>query len=120
MARPERRPARGRFYLTEADCQRFGITRQDLQAAQVTPAMHQLLADSSAWAAALMHAGQDLVHQLPGRVGWELRLVVQGGWAILRKVQAQQGGDLHTRLQLKKGDWPGILWRALRMQADQK
>ena len=111
---------RGRFYLTEADCQRFGITRQDLQAAQVTPAMHQLLADSSTWAAALMHAGQDLVHQLPGRIGWELRLVVQGGWAILRKVQAQQGGNLHTRLQLKKGDWPGILWRALRMQADQK
>ena len=111
---------RGRFYLTEADCQRFGITRQDLQAAQVTPAMHQLLADSSAWAAALMHAGQDLVHQLPGRIGWELRLVVQGGWAILRKVQAQHGGNLHTRLQLNKGDWPGILWRALRMQADQK
>ncbi len=86
----------------------------------VTPAMHQLLADSSAWAAALMHAGQDLVHQLPGRIGWELRLVVQGGWAILRKVQAQHGGNPHTRLQLNKGDWPGILWRALRMQADQK
>ena len=30
-------------------------------------------------------------------MGWELRLVVQGGLRILDKVDALQGGSLHTR-----------------------
>lgn len=106
---------RGRFYLTEADGQRFGVSRHDLLAGQVTPAIQNLIADSADWAEDFMQSGQALVHQLPGRIGWELRLVVQGGLAILRKVQAQQGGNLHTRLTLGKRDFPGLLWRALMM-----
>ncbi|PCH79881.1 MAG: hypothetical protein COC02_07860, partial [Rhodospirillaceae bacterium] len=74
---------RGRFYLTEADCQRFGITRQDLQAAQVTPAMHQLLADSSAWAAALIITEKN------------------GGAGAIREIC---DGLVETRANLKKDD----------------
>ncbi len=106
---------RGRFYLTEADCARFGVTRQDLRAGQVTPSIQHLIADSTDWANATMQQGLPLVHQLPGRIGWELRLVVQGGLRILRKVQAQQGGNLHTRLKLTKRDLPTLLWQAIRM-----
>lgn len=106
---------RGRHYLTDADCARFGVTRQALQAQQSTPDIQKLIADSTQWARGLMEKGVPLVHQLPGRIGWELRLVVQGGLRILDKVQAQQGDSLHTRLTVRKTDLPRMLWRALWM-----
>lgn len=106
---------RGRFYLTDADCARFGVTRQDLLTGKVTLPIQNLIADSAAWAKATMQAGAPLVHQLPGRIGWELRLVVQGGLTILRQVQAQRGHNLHTRQTLKKRHIPTLLWQALKM-----
>ncbi len=106
---------RGRYYLTEADCQRFGITRADLLKGEPTPAIKELIADSACWARLCMQKGLKLVHTLPGRMGWELRLVVQGGLRMLERVEAQQGANLHTRLTLGKRDVPIVLWRALRM-----
>lgn len=106
---------RGRHYLTDADCARFGVTRQALQAQQPTPDIQKLIADNVRWARELMEQGAPLVHQLPGRIGWELRLVVQGGLCILNKVQAQHGNNLHTRLTVRKTDIPRMLWRALWM-----
>lgn len=32
----------------------------------------------------MLQAGSGLVHQLPGRLGWELRLIVLGGQRILQ------------------------------------
>ena len=52
----------------------------------------------------------------PGlRMGWELRLVVQGGLRILDKVDALQGGSLHTRPRLHAPDWIVMLARAVAM-----
>jgi hypothetical protein len=62
-----------------------------------------------------MQSGAPLVHRLPGRIGWELRLVVQGGLRILDKVDALQGASLYRRPTVGKADAPLLLWRALRM-----
>ena len=62
-----------------------------------------------------MQSGAPLVHSLPGRAGWELRLVVQGGLRILDKVDALKGGSLHTRPKLRGWDWCVMLGRALVM-----
>lgn len=106
---------RGRHYLTDADCARFNVSRTQLNALQLTPDIQRLIASNTAWARTLMQQGAPLVHRLPGRIGWELRLVVQGGLRILDKVQAQQGRNLHTRLTLHKMDVARMLWRALWM-----
>ena len=106
---------RGRHYLTDADCAAHGVDRATLAALQPTPATTRLLADSARWARTLMEQGAPLVHRLPGRAGWELRLVVQGGLRILDKVDALRGGSLHTRPRLRAWDWCVMLWRALRM-----
>lgn len=106
---------RGRHYLTDADCARFNVSRTQLNALQLTPDIQRLIASNTAWARTLMQQGAPLVHRLPGRIGWELRLVVQGGLRILDKVQAQQGRNLHTRLTLHKTDVARMLWRALWM-----
>ncbi len=113
---------RGRFYLTEADCQRHGISRPDLLAAHagsgpIPPAIAQLITESMQWARKLMLQGQPLAQRLPGRIGWELRLVVQGGLCIADKVLAQNGASLRQRLTVGKRDLPRMLWRAWRMPA---
>ncbi len=106
---------RGRHYLSDADCTRYGVTRAQLAGLHGTAASAQLIADNARWARELMQQGLPLVRRLPGRVGWELRLVVQGGLRILDKVDALQGTSLHSRPSLGKADWLRILWRSLRM-----
>ena len=106
---------RGRFYLTDADCAAHGVQRADLLALRSTPNTTQLIASSAHWARASMLKGAPLVHLLPGRAGWELRLVVQGGLRILDKVDALRGGSLHTRPCIRAWDAPLMLLRALTM-----
>ena len=95
---------RGRFYLP-----------QD-QAHKETPL---LLEELCAHAHKLMLQGAPLVHQVPGRAGWELRLVVQGGLRILEKVRALGPQVLTKRPRLRAWDFPLMLWRALWMRPRQ-
>ena len=74
-----------------------------------------LLADEIHWARGLMLAGAPLVHVVPGRAGWELRLVVQGGLRILDHIEALNYTTQRTRPALGAADVPVMLWRALRM-----
>jgi squalene synthase HpnC len=64
--------------------------------------------------------GQDLVHRVPGRGGWELRAVVQGGRCVLDKLDAlnqRLGGDASQwpRPVITRWDTLRIGWRCLRM-----
>ena len=53
--------------------------------------------------------------RVPGRAGWELRLVVQGGLRILEKIERLDYATLlHARPRLRRRDAPLLLWRALR------
>ena len=92
-----------------------GVARADLAALRPTPATTRLLQDNAQWARALMQSGAPLVHRLPGRAGWELRLVVQGGLRILDRIDALQGGNLCRRPVLGPPDWLRMLARAVRM-----
>ncbi len=114
---------RGRLYLPLADCAAHGLQRTDfarfapLAGAAPPPAALALVADEVHWARALMREGAPLVHRLPGRIGWELRLVVLGGLAILDKIEAQGFDSFRRRPTVGKADAPRLLWRALRMRA---
>ena len=46
------------------------------------------------FARALMAQGAPLVHRVPGRAGWELRAMVQGGLCILGKVDALYAAEI--------------------------
>ncbi|MDD2610910.1 MAG: squalene synthase HpnC [Giesbergeria sp.] len=106
---------RGRHYLAAGDCARFGASRDDLRALRCTPENKKLIADNVDWARSSMQKGAELVHRIPGRAGWELRLVVQGGLRILDKVDALQGASLRQRPRLHAWDLCVMLARALRM-----
>ena len=67
------------------------------------------------WSRELMLQGAPLVHAIPGRGGWELRFVVQGGLRILDKIEAMRFDTFQQRPRLTAWDAPLILWRAPRM-----
>jgi squalene synthase HpnC len=106
---------RGRHYLSDADCTRHGVTREQLNALQQSRQTQALVATQVAFARTLMAQGAPLVHRVPGRAGWELRLVVQGGLRILDKIEALDFGTLRARPKLRPWDVAVMLWRSLWM-----
>ena len=109
---------RGRLYVPATDCERFNLAPSSLlQSREETPTVRALIRELAAWARALMLEGAPLVHSVPGRAGWELRLVVQGGLRILEKIESLNFATLSARPALGWYDAPLLLWRALWMRA---
>jgi squalene synthase HpnC len=104
--------SRGRFYLPQDRCAALGIDpRQPASAEKAS----LLIAEYDLFTLGMMQKGQNLVHQVPGRAGWELRLVVQGGLRVLEKVRRLGPGVLARRPRLHWWDAPLLVWRALWM-----
>jgi squalene synthase HpnC len=106
---------RGRFYLTRQDQLAFGVSQRDLEGLKQTDNATQLIANCVLTAREMMGKGAQLVHHVPGRAGWELRAVVQGGLQILDKIERLKFTTLRHRPTLGKRDGPLILWRCLWM-----
>ena len=106
---------RGRIYLPADAWQRHGVTEAQLLALEATPDAIDLIAACARSARATMLKGSQLPRQVPGRAGWELRLVVQGGLRILDKIEALGYNTLKTRPKLGRWDFVMMAWRALWM-----
>jgi squalene synthase HpnC len=106
---------RGRYYLPAQDCARHGLDPHAPATWAQHPQARALLRDLCAWARELMLSGAPLVHRVPGRAGWELRLVVQGGLRILDHIASLDYATLQRRPKLRAGDVPVLLWRSTRM-----
>lgn len=106
---------KGRIYLPLDDVVRFGIDPAALQSWHAGPGWSALMAFEVQRARALMLSGAPLAKRLPGRIGWELRLVVQGGLRILQRIEAADYDVFQRRPVLKAADWIAIVWAGLRM-----
>ena len=106
---------RGRIYLPADAWQRHGVTEAQLLILEATPNAINLIAACARSAGATMLKGFQLPRQVPGRAGWELRLVVQGGLRILDKIEALGFNTLKTRPKLGRWDVLVMGWRALWM-----
>lgn len=107
---------RGRLYVPQSDLDRHGVTAEDVLACRDGPAARALIRDLCDWARQLMLEGAPLALALPGRVGWELRFVVQGGLLILDKIAARGHDSLRYRPAVGAWDLPRLAWRALTMR----
>jgi phytoene/squalene synthetase len=105
---------RGRNYVPHADANHHGVLIPDRAALPDTPATRTLVRELVQWAASLMAEGAPLPLRIPGRAGWELRLVVHGGWRILEKIARMDYASMSSRPCLHKRDVPLLLWRAVR------
>jgi hydroxysqualene synthase len=116
---------RGRWYVPLSDLHKHGLSMDDLLKENRgnlvnddhSAPIQALLGDLTAWARQCMHEGQALVHLLPGRMAWELRLVVQGGLRVLEKTAQNRHRGLYHRPKLTYLDAPRLLMRALLMRS---
>lgn len=106
---------RGRYYVPAEDAARHGLDPARPEHWAADPRARALVAELCDWARASMLRGAPLVHRIPGRAGWELRLVVQGGLRILERIASGGFDTLRTRPKLRTLDVPVLLWRAMRM-----
>jgi squalene synthase HpnC len=107
---------RGRWYPSQQAMAAHGVSDADLQPDSQSDNARQLMAAYAAQARARMQAGAPLACRIPGRAGWELRLVVQGGLRMLDKIEAINFATWRTRPKLTARDVPLMLWRALWMR----
>ncbi|MDP2405658.1 MAG: squalene synthase HpnC [Hydrogenophaga sp.] len=112
---------RQRHYLPTEVLRRHGLPREAFDAGASPDAatqvrMAQAMAALCAQARLLMQQGVPLARRIPGRAGWELRLVVQGGLLILDKIAALQHRSWQQRPRVGALDLPRLLWRALCMR----
>jgi squalene synthase HpnC len=110
--------AKGRTYLPQEDLRRFGAEEEQIRRGICDDNWRALMQFEVDRARALLHAGSPLALRLPGRVGWELRLVVQGGLRILEMLEAVRFDVFLRRPVLRKLDWIRLAWRAVRMPAN--
>jgi squalene synthase HpnC len=106
---------RGRLYIPRADAARHGLASADGLARPEAPEVRALVSDMVNWARQLMLEGAPLVFDVPGRMGWELRLVVHGGLRILEKIEAMRYASFARRPRLRPLDQLLIAGRALAM-----
>jgi squalene synthase HpnC len=108
-----------RIYLPLEDLQRFGVSETHLNQASINEEWRALMRFEIERARSLLISGAPLALRLPGRIGWELRLVVQGGLRILECIEAVDYDIFRRRPALGKADWLRRAWRALHMNARQ-
>jgi phytoene/squalene synthetase len=103
-----------RIYLPLQELNRFGVTEETIANGQTSTAWKALMQEQVTACRALLHFGQPLGRRLPGRVGLELRLIVQGGLRILEKLEHVEFDVFRHRPTLGAYDWALMLTRALR------
>ncbi len=103
---------KGRVYLPQDEMSLFGVCDEDLARGVVTPAVASLLDFQVTRARRMMTDGAPLARALPGRIGWELRLVIQGGLAILKKIEDVRYDVFRQRPTVGRTDWLRLAWRA--------
>ena len=106
-----------RIYLPQEDMDRFGVSETQLGQALLDDQWRSLMRFEVARARALMRSGAPLALRLRGRIGWELRLVVQGGLRILDRIEAVDYDVFNRRPQLGKSDW--LRWFGVRFDEKQ-
>jgi squalene synthase HpnC len=106
---------KGRIYLPLEDLARFKVGEDQIAEGRTDTAWRALMRFEVERARALMLEGAPLATRLPGRIGWELRMVVQGGLRILEAIERADYEVFGRRPQLKRLDWLAVLWRAVRM-----
>ena len=102
-----------RIYLPASDMERHGVTERHLREGISDPAMRGLLREQIERARRLLRGGAQLGKRLPGRAGFEARLILYGGVRTLNRLHDQKD-DLFSRPRLRPRDSAWVFWRALR------
>lgn len=104
---------KGRVYLPQDDLARFGVHEEQIARADASGRWADLMRFECDRARGMLSSGWPLARDLPGRMGLEIRATIEGGAAILDRIEAARGDVFRHRPVLRKRDWLRILARAL-------
>jgi squalene synthase HpnC len=104
---------KGRIYLPRDEMARFGVSEEHIARSDTGSPWPELMAFQIQRARALMNEGAPLGRALRGRIGLELRMIVEGGLRILEKIEKVEGDVFNHRPALRPLDWPLMLLRAV-------
>ena len=106
---------KGRVYLPQEELRRHGLDEAVIATGGRHPSWATFMQAQTERARRLLRAGAPLARRLPGRIGWELRLVIQGGLRILERIDRGGGDVFKLRPQLATADWLTMAARAVAM-----
>jgi squalene synthase HpnC len=104
---------KGRLYVPADVRDRFGASEGALDARVLSPAWRSVLAELTARTRLLYNEGRPVCEDLPGRLGYELRLTWLGGVRILDRLEHAGFDVFASRPALGASDIPGLLWQAV-------
>lgn len=105
-----------RLYLPQEDLDRHGVSAEAVLAGRHSPALARCVAELNRWALDLMDEGRPLPRRVGGRMGLELRLVIEGGTRVAERIRGMNHATLLQRPRLRAWDAPLLLVRALRFR----
>jgi phytoene/squalene synthetase len=112
--------AKGRIYLPQDEMARYGVSEAHIAQRRADSRWAALMAFQLARARAMLESGAPLATTLRGRIGLELRMIVQGGTRILDKLERARGDVFRHRPVLRAWDWPLMLCRAVCMRHESR
>ena len=103
--------ANGRCYFPREDYEKFGMSSPS-EIARSSRA-GELVLYECVRIKRLLKNGQELPASVSGRLKFELRAVIVGAWAMVRKIEEMSGNTIAVRPKLRSGEQRMILWKAL-------
>lgn len=101
-----------RIYLPLDELARYAISEAQIAAGDTGGNWRDFMDYQVARARNLLYAGMPLGRILRGRIGFEMRMIIQGGDRILSKIAAGGGDVFRHRPVLKPADWIRMTARA--------
>ena len=102
-----------RIYLPQADLEKYKVTEAQIIRSDASGTWGLMMEFQINRARKLLQSGAPLGLALPGRIGFEMRMIIAGGERILKKLHQAHGNVFEFRPQLGKKDWLYIAYRAL-------
>lgn len=107
--------AKNRIYIPGEDLERFGVSEDQLMRGDAGGRFSELMLFEIDRARRMLESGAPLALALPGRIGLELRMIVQGGLRIAERLATLRGNVFRRRPVLRPYDWLVMASRAWRM-----
>ncbi len=105
--------AKPRIYIPQDDLLRFGVNEKHIAEKNYDQHFRELMLFEIRRARNLLLSGEPLGRVLKGRIGLEMRMIIQGGLRILELLEQHQGDMFNHRPKLQRKDWLVMAWRAL-------
>ncbi len=104
---------KNRIYLPQDEMAKFGISERQIADGRSDALWQQFMKGQIERARRMLQAGAPLGRALPGRIGFEMRLIILGGERILFQLHESRGNMFQHRPQLQWRDALSMFWRAL-------